>query len=89
MFCLTLSTLGKIFSRIHTDIFFLFFQVWHFIQIVSMGDTFHEMSNSVFLENKEKNNSNLSSAKSAQRMEKFKKVKTLGRFSAMIQGRQL
>ena len=68
--------------------FFLFFQVWHFIQIVSMGDTFHEMSNSVFLE-KKINNINLSCAESPQRMEKFKKVETLGRFSAMIQGRQL
>ena len=35
---LTLSTLGKIFSRRHFEIFFLFFsenRIWHFMQIVS------------------------------------------------------
>ena len=50
---LTLSTLGKIFSRRHFEIFFLFFpenRIWHFMQIVSLGDNLHEMSNPVFWE---------------------------------------
>ena len=50
---LTLSTLGKIFSRRHFEIFFLFFsenRIWHFMQIVSYGDNLHEMSNPVFWE---------------------------------------
>ena len=50
---LTLSTLGKIFSRRHFEIFFLFFPEngsWHFMQIVSLGDNLHDMSNSVFWE---------------------------------------
>ena len=35
---LTLSTLGKIFSRQHFEVFVLFFpenRIWHFMQIVS------------------------------------------------------
>ena len=43
---LTLSTLGNIFSRQHSDIFFLFFQesrFWHF-----MRDNLHEMSKPAF-----------------------------------------
>ena len=50
---LTLSTLGKIFSRRHIEIFLLFFpenRIWHFIQMVSNGDHLHEMSNPVFCE---------------------------------------
>ena len=49
--CLTLSTLGKIFSRQHFEIFFLFFpknRIWHLIQTVFIGDNLHEMSNPVF-----------------------------------------
>ena len=45
-FVLTPSTLGKIFSRWHIEIFFLFFpenKSWHFMQ-----DNLHEMSNPVF-----------------------------------------
>ena len=45
---LWLSTLGKIFSRWYTEIFFLFFlqnsRIWHFMQIVSKGDNVHEKS---------------------------------------------
>ena len=50
---LTLSTLGKIFSRRHFEIFFLFFpenRIWHCMQIVSSGDNLHEMSDPVFWE---------------------------------------
>ena len=50
---LTLSTLGKIFSRQHFEIFFLIFpgkQDLTFMQIVSWGDTLHEMSNPVYWE---------------------------------------
>ena len=49
----TLSPLGKIFSKRHFEIVFLFFtenRVWHFMQIVSTGDNLHEMPNSVFWE---------------------------------------
>ena len=38
-------------------IFFLFFpenRIWHFMQIVSIGDNLHEMSNPDFKENWEK-----------------------------------
>ena len=48
---LTLSTLGKIFSSWHIEIFFLFSpenRIWHFMQIVSTGDNLHEMSYPVF-----------------------------------------
>ena len=47
---LTLSTLGKIFSK-HIEICFLSFQenrIWHFLQIVSIGDNLQEISNPVF-----------------------------------------
>ena len=47
---LMLCTLGKIFSRRHTEIFFLFStenRIWLFMQIVSNGDNLHEMSNPV------------------------------------------
>ena len=50
---LSIITLGKIFSRQHTEIFFLFFpenSIWHFMQIVSNGDNLHEMSIPVFKE---------------------------------------
>ena len=46
-----LCTLGKIFSRQHIEIFFLFFfenRFWYFMQTVSNGDSLHEMSNLVF-----------------------------------------
>ena len=52
---LMLSTLGKIFSRLHIEIFFFFFpenRIRHFMQIVSNGDNLHEKSNPVFWENK-------------------------------------
>ena len=52
---LTLSTLGKICSRRHTEILFLLFpenKIWHFIQIFSNEDNLHEISNPVFWENK-------------------------------------
>ena len=55
---LSLSALGKIFSRRHIDFFFLYLpenRIWHFIQIVSM-------SNPVSW----KNITNLSSAELAQ-----------------------
>ena len=52
------STLGKIFSRKHTEIYFLFFpdhKIWHFMQIVSnIGDNLHKMSNAIFWEKWEK-----------------------------------
>ena len=47
------STLGKIFSRHHIEIFFLYFtenSFSHFMQIVSTGDNLHEMSNPIFWE---------------------------------------
>ena len=49
-----LSTLGKMFSRQHIEIFSLFFpenRFSHFMQIVPEDD-FHEMSKPVFLGNK-------------------------------------
>ena len=45
--CITLSTLGKIFSSRHVNFFFYFFQntgFWHFMQIFSTGENLHEMS---------------------------------------------
>ena len=48
---LTLSMLGKNFSRQHFEIFYLFFpenRLWHFMQIVSLGDNLLEMSMPVF-----------------------------------------
>ena len=50
---LTLSTLSKIFSIQHIEIFFLFFpesRICRFMQIVSIGDNLHEMLNPVFWE---------------------------------------
>ena len=50
---LTLSTLGKIFIKLHIEVFFLYFpenKVWHLVQIVYNGDSKHEMSNPVFWE---------------------------------------
>ena len=47
---LTHFTWGKIFSRQHFEIFFLFFpenKIWHFIQIVPNRDNLYEMSNPV------------------------------------------
>ena len=48
---LTFSTLGKKFSRLHFEIFFLFFpenRIWHFMQIVSIEENLHKMSKSFF-----------------------------------------
>ena len=48
---LTPSTLGKIFSRLQFEIFFLCFlenRNWLFMQIVSNGDNLHEESDPVF-----------------------------------------
>ena len=53
---LMLSMLGKIFSRQHIEIVFLFFpenRIGHFIQIVSSGDNLHKMSSPVFWKNRE------------------------------------
>ena len=47
----TLSTLGKIFSRWHFEIFFIILpenRIWCFLQTVSIGDSLHAMSNPVF-----------------------------------------
>ena len=44
--------MGKIFSRQHIELFFLFFpetRIGHFMQIVSIRDNLLEMSNLVFL----------------------------------------
>ena len=65
--CINTSTLGKIFSSRYFEIFFLFFpenRVWHFMQVVSIGDNLHEMSQPVIWENK-KNVISLSSAEFA------------------------
>ena len=48
---LTLNMLGKIFGKQHIEIFSQENRFWHFMQIVSIGDNLHEMSNSVFWEN--------------------------------------
>ena len=67
------STLGKIFSRRHIEIIFLFFprkQALTFHANCLQGDNLHEMLNLVFWENKK--NINLSSAESAQRVVKVK-----------------
>ena len=69
---LTLSTLGKIFSRRYFVIYFLFSPenwIWQLMQIVSIGDNLHEMSDHILWKNK-KNINHLSSAKIAQRVVK-------------------
>ena len=71
---LTLSTLGKIFSRQHFEIFFSFFprnQDLTFHANCLQGDNLHEMSDPVYVKNK-KNIINLSSAENAQRVVKVK-----------------
>ena len=71
---LTLSTLGKIFSRQHLEIFFLIFprkQDLTFHANCLQGDNLHEMSDPVYAKNK-KNIINLSSAENAQRVVKVK-----------------
>ena len=71
---LTLSTLGKIFSRQHFEIFFLIFprkQDLTFHANCLQGDNLHEMSDPVYVKNK-KNIINLSSAENAQRVVKVK-----------------
>ena len=78
--------LGKIVSRRHIEIFFLFFpenRIWHFMQIVSIGDNLHEMSNSVSRKNNK--NINLLSAELAQRAVMcLRGLGILGRFSAIF-----
>ena len=54
-----LNMLGNFFSsrQERIEIFFLIFpenMSWHFMQIVSIGDNLHEISNPVFLEKLEK-----------------------------------
>ena len=71
-YSLTLSTLGKTFSRRYFEIFFLIFLgngIWHSMQMVSYGNYLHEMSNPVSWANK-KNIINLSSAEFAQKVVK-------------------
>ena len=66
---LTLSMLGKIFSRWHTEIFFLFFpenRFWHFMQIVSIWRQFAWNVKSSFLGENKKSFINLSSAESPE-----------------------
>ena len=70
-----LSMLGKNFSRQHFEIFFLFFPVnrlWHFKQIVSLGDNLHGMSKPIFLEKQEIFFISLLSADVAQKVVKVK-----------------
>ena len=67
-----LSKLGKIFSRQHFEIVFLFFQenrLWYFMQIVFLGEYLHEISKPVCWTNY-KNIINFSSAEIAQRVVK-------------------
>ena len=48
---LTLCMLGKKFSRWHFEIFFYCFlenRIWHFMQIVSLGDNLHEVPDPIF-----------------------------------------
>ena len=70
---LKLSTLGKIFSSRHFEIFFFFFfflfpgnRIWHFMQIVSSGIQILFSS-----KNKQKNIINMSSAEFAKRVVKI------------------
>ena len=42
----------KIFVRSITLADDIFYRIWNFMQNVSWGDNLHEMSNSIFLENK-------------------------------------
>ena len=54
---LTLTILGKNFSRWYFEIFVYFFPenwIWHFMQIVSIGDNLHEMLKPTFWGKKEK-----------------------------------
>ena len=67
-----LSTLGKIFSRQHFEIFFLFFlgKNLTFHAIFSIGDNLHAMSKSLLWE-KMRKISNLSIAELAERLVKI------------------
>ena len=50
---LTFTTLWAFSADDKMMLFFLFFpenRIWHFMQIVSLGDNLHEMSNPVFWE---------------------------------------
>ena len=56
LFCtdmLTFTTLWAFSADDKMMLFFLFFpenRIWHFMQIVSLGDNLHEMSNPIFWE---------------------------------------
>ena len=65
---LTLSVLGKIFSRRHFEIFFLFSKKTGF-KVSCNGDNLHVMSKPVFWENK-KDIINMSSSEFGQRVVK-------------------
>ena len=61
----------KNFSRRNFEIFTLFFpenRIWHFVQIISLGDNLHEMSNPISQKKNEKTLFNLSSAEPAHGM---------------------
>ena len=47
---LTINNLGKIFSSQQFEIFLPENRIWHFKQIISIGDDLHEKSDPVFLE---------------------------------------
>ena len=52
-YTLTFTTLWAFSADDKMMLFFLFFpenRIWHFMQIVSLGDNLHEMSNPVFWE---------------------------------------
>ena len=67
---LTLSTLVKNFSRRQFEIFFPENRLWHFMQILSSGDSLQEMSNPVFWEKNKKNITNVSFAELVKRLVK-------------------
>ena len=56
-FHLTFTILGANLAENKLVIFFLVFpenRIWHFMQIISIGDNLHEMLNPVFMEKYEK-----------------------------------
>ena len=70
---LTLSMLGKNFSKWHFEIFLLFFSVIRFWYFMQTGDSLHEIANLFsWRKKKEKNIISLSSAELAQRLVKAK-----------------
>ena len=71
---LTLSTLGKFFSRLHFEIFFFLYPenwIWHFMQIVSM-ETICMKCQILFWGKNKKSITTLSSTEYAQRVVKVK-----------------